>query len=42
VDFVLAGFASVGGEAHVAVLGAAEEDAEDLVQVGEQEAGSGF
>ena len=40
MDLVLAGLASVSREAHVAVLGPAEEYTEELVQVDKQEAGS--
>ncbi len=36
MNFVHAGLASVGREAHVAVLGAAQEHTEELVQMGEQ------
>jgi hypothetical protein len=39
VDFIHAGLASVGRKAHMAVLGASEEHAEELVQVGKQKAG---
>ena len=39
MDLVHAGLASVSREAHVAVLGAAEEHTEELVQMGKQEAG---
>ena len=40
MNFVHAGPASIGREAHVAVLGAAEEHTEKLVQMSKQEAGS--
>lgn len=36
MNLVHAGLASIGREAHVAVLGAAQEHTEKLVQMGEQ------
>ncbi len=36
MNFVHAGLASIGREAHVAVLGATQEHTKELVQMGEQ------
>lgn len=38
VNFVHAGLAAIGREAHVAVLGASQKYTEKLVQMGKQEA----